>query len=44
MPHDNRHRTTAAGISAPIGCRTFRAAGITACLAIGGAPEAGCVE
>jgi integrase len=32
-----RHRATAAGIAAPIGCHTFRATGITAHLANGGA-------
>jgi site-specific recombinase XerD len=34
-----RRRATAAGITAPIGCHTFRATGITAYLANGGALE-----
>jgi site-specific recombinase XerD len=34
-----RRRAIAAGISAPIGCHTFRATGITAYLANGGALE-----
>jgi integrase len=34
-----RRRAAAAGITAPIGCHTFRATGITAYLANGGALE-----
>jgi integrase len=34
-----RRRAAAAGITAPIGCHTFRASGITAYLANGGALE-----
>ena len=34
-----RRRVAAAGIAAPIGCHTFRATGITAYLANGGALE-----
>ena len=34
-----RRRAAAAGIDAPIGCHTFRATGITAYLANGGALE-----
>jgi integrase/recombinase XerD len=34
-----RRRAAAANISAPIGCRTFRATGITAYLVDGGALE-----
>jgi site-specific recombinase XerD len=34
-----RQRVAAAGINAPIGCHTFRATGITAYLANGGALE-----
>jgi site-specific recombinase XerD len=34
-----RRRAAAAGIMAPIGCHTFRATGITASLANGGALE-----
>ena len=36
---DARARAKAAGITAPIGCHTFRATGITAYLASGGALE-----
>jgi integrase len=36
---DGSRRAAAAGIAAPIGCHTFRATGITAYLANGGALE-----